>query len=166
MTFTNLKAAQPKVYAKGPDVMSKSKWTQEQYWRQNRDQSSLTAFRFTANWAEIKSKVSNQPSILLNEPSDSAHSIVELLSSQFQVFLMLNLLLCCPIHFLMTNGMICFLKRLQKVTRLSGKLETWRMILKRNMSQSWRRQFKAPKMLSGTGLIFKKNQGSSCEAQK
>ena len=78
---------------------------------------------------------------------------------------MLNLLLCCPIH-LLTNGMICFLKTLQKVTRLSGKLETKRMILKRNMSQSWRKQLKAPKMLSGTGLIFKKNQGSSCEAQK
>lgn len=81
-----MKAAQPKVYAKGPDVMSKSKWTQEQYWRQNWDQSSLTASRFTANWAEIKSKVSNQPSILLNEPSDSTHSIVELLSPQIPGF--------------------------------------------------------------------------------
>ena len=86
LTFTNLKAAQPKVYAKGPDVMSKSKWTQEWYWRQNWDQSSLTAFRFTANWAEIKSKVSNQPSILLNEPNNSTHSIVELLSPQIPGF--------------------------------------------------------------------------------
>ena len=39
----------PKQYAKGPDVMSKSKRTQERYQKQNKDQASLTScFGFTS----------------------------------------------------------------------------------------------------------------------
>ena len=38
----------PKQYAKGPDVMNKSKRTQERYRKQNKDQTSLTGhFGFT-----------------------------------------------------------------------------------------------------------------------
>jgi hypothetical protein len=37
----------PKQYAKGPDVMSKSKRTQERYRKQNKDQTSLTCLGFS-----------------------------------------------------------------------------------------------------------------------
>ncbi|KAM6493443.1 hypothetical protein JOM56_011577 [Amanita muscaria] len=41
------KGERPKQYAKGPDVMSKSKRTQERYRKQNKDQTSLTRFGFS-----------------------------------------------------------------------------------------------------------------------
>ena len=61
----------PKQYANGPDVMSKSKKTQERYQLQNKDQTSLNGhFRFTST----KSAATVNDTILQPMATDNQHA--------------------------------------------------------------------------------------------
>ena len=68
---------QPKHYAKGPDVMSKSKRSQEHYQKQNKDQTSLTShFGFTSTKSVKASVMTLMPTPLASGSRAQSASVL------------------------------------------------------------------------------------------
>lgn len=71
---THLSEAQPVTYAKGPNVISQSKWTQQHYQKSWKGQTSLSSFGFQRSIAPGPGVLSDLLDAPVSEPAESEAS--------------------------------------------------------------------------------------------